>query len=176
MKREDWNSVYTARDQARTAEPESVLVTEVEGLQDGHALDLGCGIGINAIWLAKKGWQVTGVDWAEAAIQKAWIIAAKEGVDASFIAADITEWRPVQQYDLVVSTYALPPAGRQRKTAIATAIASLAPGGILFLLEWDRSSPGQKSWSQKDLVSVDELVSYLGELTIEKALIIPVDF
>ncbi|MDA0262569.1 MAG: class I SAM-dependent methyltransferase [Chloroflexi bacterium] len=176
MKREDWNSEYVGRDEAWTAEPESVLVTEVQGLRLGHALDLGCGAGINAIWLAKMGWQVTGVDWAEAAVEMARITADKEGLAASFIAADITEWKPPRQYDLVVSTYALPSAGRQRKKAINTAIASLAPGGTLLLLEWDVSSPGQRDWDPKDLVSVNELTGYLSELTIDKATTLPVDF
>lgn len=176
MKREDWNNEYIGREEAWISEPESVLVTEVDGLRPGHALDLGCGIGINAIWLAKKGWRVTGVDWADAATEKAQTTAAKEGVDASFIVADIAEWRPPRQYNLVISTYALPSAGRQRKKAVATAVASLAPGGVLLLLEWDQSSPERKSWTPKDLVSVDELVSYLGDLVVEKATTVSVDF
>lgn len=176
MRREDWDNVYADTEEAWTAEPEGLLVAEVERLQPGHALDLGCGIGINAIWLAKQGWQVTGIDWAKAAIDKARTTADTEGVDAFFSVADISGWTPPQQFDLVISTFAMPPAGEQRKKAIRTAVASLAPGGTLLLLEWDRSSPGQRSWSPKDLVSVDELVSSLVELTIEKATTVHVDF
>ncbi len=146
MQREDWNEMYSGHEEAWTAEPESVLVAEVEGLALGRALDLGCGIGINALWLARIGWKVTGVDWAESAIEKARATSANEGLDVTFEVGDVTEWKPQQQYDLVVSTFALPSAGPPRERAVTTAAAALAPGGTLLLMEWDRSSPGQRDW------------------------------
>ena len=145
------------------------------GLALGRALDLGCGIGINALWLAKRGWEVTGVDWAGSAIEKARATAAKKGLDVTFEVGDVTTWEPSHQYDLVVSTFALPSAGEPRKRAVTTAAASLAPGGTLLLVEWDRSSPGQQDWDPEDLVTVDELVGYLGKFTIEKATTVSVD-
>ena len=78
--------MYSGHEEAWTAEPESVLVSEVEGLSPRRALDLGCGIGINALWLAKMGWEVTGVDWAESAIGKARTAATRESLE---VGADI---------------------------------------------------------------------------------------
>ena len=65
MHRDDWNRRYTGRELLWTSEPNRFLVAETAALRPGRALDLACGEGRNAVWLAERGWQVTGVDFAE---------------------------------------------------------------------------------------------------------------
>ena len=69
--REDWNSRYQGDELLWTERPNRFLVAEAEGLEPGRALDLACGEGRNAIWLAEQGWRATGVDFSQAAIEKA---------------------------------------------------------------------------------------------------------
>jgi ubiquinone/menaquinone biosynthesis C-methylase UbiE len=57
----------------------------------GRALDLGCGTGTNAVFLAKNGWQVTGVDFVERAIRTAKRKASQAGVKVKFICGDVTQ-------------------------------------------------------------------------------------
>ncbi len=64
-------------------------------IKPSRAIDLGCGTGANAIYLAQKGFEVTGVDFAEAAIEKARARAREAGVRAEFIVDDLTNLRHV---------------------------------------------------------------------------------
>ncbi len=176
MKREDWDQDYTNLDDAWTAEPETIIIDEVKGLKPGRALDLGCGAGGNALWLAEHGWEVVGVDWAESAIKKARSAATAKRLGASFIAADITQWKPKREFDLVISCYALPPAGSQRQQTFTSALQGLDQRGTIMILEWDKSSTIVAGWNPKDLTSIDEILSYLKEFTIEKAKIVKIDF
>ena len=68
---EDWNRRYSGSELLWTAQPNRFLVAEATGLPPGRALDLACGEGRNAVWLAAQGWRVTGVDFSEMAISKA---------------------------------------------------------------------------------------------------------
>ena len=70
MQREDWDRRYAAVENLWATRPNRFLVREVEELPPGRALDLACGEGQNAIWLATLGWDVTGVDYSEVAILK----------------------------------------------------------------------------------------------------------
>jgi 2-polyprenyl-3-methyl-5-hydroxy-6-metoxy-1,4-benzoquinol methylase len=65
--REDWNARYAQKELIWTAEPNRLFAAEVEGLEPGRALDVACGEGRNAVWLAERGWQVTGVDFLDVA-------------------------------------------------------------------------------------------------------------
>ena len=68
----------------------------VEGgtaLPPGTALDVGCGTGDTSIYLAQRGWRVTGVDFVPGAIRKAEAKAAAAGVDVTFVHADVTRLR-----------------------------------------------------------------------------------
>ena len=94
MKREDWYRRYGAVDNLWASKPNRFLVAEVEDLPAGRALDLACGEGQNAIWLATRGWSVTGVDYSEVAIAKAQARGERDGVDVDFAYADLVEYVP----------------------------------------------------------------------------------
>ena len=65
MQREDWDKRYASVDNLWAVKPNRFLVAEVADLPAGRALDLACGEGQNAIWLATLGWDVVGVDYSE---------------------------------------------------------------------------------------------------------------
>lgn len=174
MQREDWNRGYEDAGEFQPAGPDDLLVGELDGLGPGLALDLGCGNGANSVWLAQDGWQVTGVDWAEAAIRQARAAAGDTASETTFFVADITEWSPPHQFDLMAYTYALPTAGDQRDQALATANAAVAPSGTLVVTEWDHSLANVAAWTPADRVSLTEIVGHLADLEVEKAELVQV--
>ena len=94
MKREDWNRHYAHAHSLRGLAPNRFLVAEAAGLAPGRALDLACGEGRNAIWLASVGWDVTAVDYSDVAIAKARARAAEEGVEVDFRVGDLVDFEP----------------------------------------------------------------------------------
>ena len=94
MRREEWNRKYSDADLLWSRDANCFLVAEAKDLAPGRALDLACGEGRNAIWLAELGWQVTGVDFSEVAIAKARERAASETLDIEFTLADLSEYEP----------------------------------------------------------------------------------
>ena len=131
----------------------------------GSALDLGCGAGGNAIALAEAGWEVTGVDLAPRAIGSARIAAGRRRVAVDFVVADITTWTPPQRYDFVLSSYALPPRGPGRTSALRTAVAALAPGGTIVITELDVST-ARRFGTTSHFIDVDEMHAYLTGLDV----------
>ena len=65
------------------------LVEEVVGLAPGRALDLACGEGRNALWLAERGWQVTAVDFSAVGLAKAQRLASERALDLRWVEADV---------------------------------------------------------------------------------------
>src|SRR5918997_448861 len=86
-----------------TAAPNPYLARELGDLPPGSALDAGCGAGAEAIWLATRGWQVTGADIADEALARAAQRAASSGVAdrVQWVEADLSAWEPGTTYDLV---------------------------------------------------------------------------
>ena len=79
MDRQGWNERYAAHDLVWGAEPNRFLAEELAALPaQGRALDLACGEGRNAIWLAKRGWQVTAVDYSSVAVERARRLAREQ--------------------------------------------------------------------------------------------------
>ena len=65
-------------------------ITGPKALAPGRALDLGCGTGTNALFLAQHGWKVVGIDFVDQAIRKARKKAARAEIQARFFAGDVT--------------------------------------------------------------------------------------
>jgi SAM-dependent methyltransferase len=140
MDRQDWNHRYTGSELVWTAEPNRFLVAEAAELQPGRALDVACGEGRNAVWLAERGWRVTGVDFSEVALEKARALADARGVGADWVLADLLDYRPEPcAFDFVILFYLQVPAAQRRATVRAVA-GAVAPGGTFLLVAHDRSN------------------------------------
>jgi 2-polyprenyl-3-methyl-5-hydroxy-6-metoxy-1,4-benzoquinol methylase len=123
-----------------SAEPNPILVAEAAKLSPGTALDVGCGDGTNAAWLASRGWRVTGVDWSGVALAKAQASAEGAGVTADWIEADLMTWTPpAGAFDLVTIVYLHLPVPERRAVYRAAATA-VAPGGMLLIVGHDRTN------------------------------------
>jgi SAM-dependent methyltransferase len=147
-------------------EPNRFLVEEVRDLAPGRALDIACGQGRNAVWLASMGWSVTGVDWSEVGIDGARRLAERTGVDVEWVVADLTSWKPDPgAYDLVVVVYLQPPP-ELRALAWRLAASAAAPGGRLIVIGHDSTNltDGYGGPQHPDhLYAASEVVAVLGD-------------
>jgi SAM-dependent methyltransferase len=177
MDADDWNARYATQELVWTAEPNVFVAAETGGLPPGRALDLACGEGRNAVWLAAKGWDVTGVDFAEAALDKARRLAGERGVTVRWHCADVRSWVPGDdRYDLVLLAYLQLPED-QRHQALAPAVEALAPDGTLLVVAHDRRNLAEGTGGPQDasvLYGPAEVVSHLEaigvpDLRIERA-------
>ena len=132
-----WDERYAGDDLVWSAQPNRFLVVEVETLPPGRALDLACGEGRNAVWLAERGWDVTGVDFSNVGLDKARRLADARGVSVQWELADVTEYTPApESFDLVLVMYLhLPEAAR--RVAFRHAAAAVATGGSLLVVGHD---------------------------------------
>jgi SAM-dependent methyltransferase len=172
VRREDWDRRYAAVENLWAAKPNRFLVAEVAELPPGRALDLACGEGQNAIWLASLGWDVVGVDYSEVAISKARARAERDGVAADFLTADLVSYEPEPAaFDLVLILYLHIPAG-ERRAVLERAAAGLAPGGTFVLIGHDTTNMTEGVGGPSDPTihfTPDEIAEELPELEIEKA-------
>lgn len=172
MRREDWNRRYAEKELLWSASPSRFLVEEVERLPPGRALDLACGEGRNAIWLAARGWQVTAVDFSEVAIERAAARAAHDGVELDLVCADLLAYEPEERaFDLVLVFYLQLPA-HERRLVLARAAGALAPGGTLLLVGHDRTNLEAGIGGPSDprvLYTPEEIAAELPGLEVERA-------
>lgn len=167
MNAESWNQMYQEQETPSLV-PEPLLEELLKDFPVGTALDLGCGAGGNAIWLARQGWQVTAVDWAEVAIHQAREAATKEALPIEFVTGDITTLRLPQGFDLVLSTYALP-GGKATRQTLQTAYAHLKPDGRLVVLEWDARTSVHWGFVEEDQITPERIAQALPGLELQRS-------
>jgi SAM-dependent methyltransferase len=149
--REDWNERYRGSELLWTATPNRFLVAEAGSLEPGRALDVACGEGRNAVWLAERGWQVLGVDFSDVAIEKARGLAAARGVEGEWLAADLGHYRPEPRaFDLVLVFYLQVPS-ELRRPVLRAAAEAVADGGTLLLVAHDSDNLAEGYGGPRDL-------------------------
>jgi SAM-dependent methyltransferase len=166
---EFWDERYRSRDQLWSGQPNQRLVQEVGPLAPGRALDVGCGEGGDAIWLASQGWTVTGADVSSVALERAATHAAHAGPEI----ADQITWRQADlftdqpfslgEFDLVTSLYLHMPPG-VREVTVARLTAAVAPGGALLMVSHhpsDLQIPGLRPPLPELFYTAEELVEAL---------------
>ncbi len=128
-----WDARYGASECVWGAGPNRFVVEAFEDVPvAGRVLDLACGEGRNAIWLAARGWRVTAVDFSPVALERGCALAAKQGVSLEFVEADVTRYRPEPGAFAQVLIAYLQVPGADRRGAFDSAARALAPGGRLF--------------------------------------------
>ena len=130
----EWDRRYAERDRLWSGQPNGALVAEVAGLAPGRVLDVGCGEGADAIWLARGGWDVTALEVSGVALERAAAHARDAGVSVRWIHAGLAEAALApRSFDLVSAQY---PALLRTPDAAAerAMLAAVAPGGVLLLV------------------------------------------
>jgi len=150
-KQRSWNERYAASELVWGAEPNRFVAEAFAGVRPrGRALDLACGEGRNAIWLAEQGWEATGVDFSHVAIERARALAGQRGVAVRFVEADVTRWQPERGgFALVVIAYLQLPEEAMGR-ALERAAAALAPGGELFAIGHARRNLAEGTGGPQD--------------------------
>ena len=138
MNAEFWDDRYRSSTHLWSSNPNQQLLREAADLAPGHALDVGCGEGADAIWLAERGWRVTAVDFSTVALKRGASRAIEVGADVAgrieWRAEDLVAWTPPEEsFDLVSSQFMHLPKD-QRELLFARLAASVAPGGCLLLV------------------------------------------
>jgi SAM-dependent methyltransferase len=170
----EWDARYRESDGAMWSErPNGRLVAEVAELAPGRALDVGCGEGADAIWLARGGWAVTAIDISEVAVSRARDAAELVGVTVEWICGDALQTPfPARSFDLVSMQYpALPKAAGE--TAVRTLLDSVRSEGLVLAVYHDldhehREHMKSQGFDPADYVGADDLAGLLGhDFTVE---------
>ena len=134
MTEADWDHRYSEREALWSGQPNGTLVTEAAGLPPGRALDVGCGEGADALWLAERGWNVTALDVSKVALARAAGEAAQRSLRINWLHAGLVEAAlPAGMFDLVSAQY--PALPRTRDNAAEQALLrAVAPGGTLLVV------------------------------------------
>jgi len=143
---EFWEDHYRRHDRVWSGRANAVLVEVAGALPAGRALDLGCGEGGDAIWLAQQGWQVAAVDVSATALARAESEAAAAGVAGriEFARHDLAVTFPPGRFDLVSACYLHPPRDLPGCELLWDAPRAVVPGGLLLILS--HASVATWSW------------------------------
>lgn len=129
-----WETHYGAVDRVWSGRPNTAVVDVAGGLPPGRVLDLGCGEGGDAVWLAGRGWDVTAVDISPTAVDRGRAAAAAACVAVRFVVADLTTWEPDASYDLVTASFLQSPVALTRGEILRRAAARVVTGGHVLLV------------------------------------------
>ncbi|HEX6151036.1 class I SAM-dependent methyltransferase [Nocardioides sp.] len=166
MDAEEWDQRYADQELVWSAEPNQFVAAECADLPPGRAVDLAAGEGRNAIWLARRGWQVTAVDFSRVALDKGRRLAG--GTEVDWVRADAITWHG-EGFDLAVVAYLQLPEV-ERRAAARGAVEALRPGGTFLWVAHDSSNIEDGSGGPQDpavLMTAADVVGDVEDLGVE---------
>jgi len=170
----EWDARYSERDGAMwSGRPNGRLVVDVADLTPGRALDVGCGEGADAIWLARRGWTVTAIDVSDVAVCRAREAAELAGAAVEWLCGDALRTPfPARSFDLLSMQYpALPKAAGE--PAVHMLLGTVRPGGMLLAVYHDLDDEHREHMRSRgidpiDYIGADDLARLLGDdFTVE---------
>jgi SAM-dependent methyltransferase len=176
----EWDARYSERDGAIwSGRPNGRLRAEVADLTPGRALDVGCGEGADAIWLARNGWTVTAIDISDVAVSRAREAADLAGAAVEWVCGDALQTSfPSGSFDLVSMQYpALPKAAGE--AAVRALLDTVRPGGLLLAVYHDLDDEHREHMKSRgvdpaDYVGADDLALLVGDgFTVERHAVEP---
>lgn len=172
MDPEEWNQRYRQMASVWGDEPNQFVAAALGDLPAARALDLGCGEGRNALWLAERGWRVTAVDFSRVALDKGRDAAMARGLAVDWVEADLTAYRPESAaFAAVVTAYLHLPAGALEEV-LRRAAGAVAPGGVLVVVGHDAINLAEGTGGPQDpeiLYTPDWVASAVGALSVSRA-------
>ncbi|MQA07885.1 MAG: methyltransferase domain-containing protein [Pseudonocardiaceae bacterium] len=147
-----WEPLYQSAPPPTGTRPNARLTELVRDLRliPGHAYDLGCGHGGDALWLASLGWLVTAVDVSATAVSRVEAAASDQGIGDRVRAEqhDLSRSVPTGPFDLVYACYFHSPVTIDRTDVLRRSAQQVAPGGYLIII--DHASVAPWSWRLDD--------------------------
>lgn len=171
VSREQWDAEWSNHDPEETFVADEVLVAEVSGLPAGDALELACGDGRSAVWLAAQGWRVTAVDFSTVAVECGRAAAEEAGVTVDFVVSDVLRYEPAGLFDLVMVFY-LHLAGDEQAELIRKMSGLVSSAGTLLYVGHE---PSDEHMTQMGLAvpGPNEIVGMLDGFEEQRADIVP---
>lgn len=142
-----WEEHYAAKPQVWSGRVNVQLAEIAAQLNGNRALDLGCGEGADAIWLAERGWTVVAVDVSTTALSRARAAAESRGMTEriDFQQHDLTSGFPPGNFDLVSAQFLHSTVEMDRTALLRRAAAVVAPGGTFLIVDHAAAPP----WASK---------------------------
>jgi SAM-dependent methyltransferase len=138
-----WEEHYGERERVWSGRVNVQFADVVADLAPGRALDLGCGEGGDAVWLAERGWHVVAVDISDTALGRAREAADSRGVAdrIEFVQLDLADSFPHGTFDLVSSQFLHSTVPLDRTKILANAAAALRSDGLLVIVDHGSAPP-----------------------------------
>ncbi len=132
-----WDARFGSEVYTYGTRPNTFIAAEAHRFPDGaDLLDIGCGEGRNAVWLAEQGFSVTAIDYAEAGLAKTRTLASEHGAEIETEHADLGYWMPTRQWDGAICTFVH--LRMSERLRLFTAIQAALKPGALLIAEWFR--------------------------------------
>lgn len=148
----EWDARYQEKDRLWSGNPNAMLLEYASDIPPGVALDVGCGEGADALWLAQNGWKVTGIDLSTVAIGRAKEHAAVQNLNAEFLVRDARSYAEevAERFDLVTAFFLHSRDEDHRAATMRALTRFVKPGGRILVASHAEMPPWSKHHEHAD--------------------------